>query len=75
MADTATIDELEGSDVGHEGDEGGNEEHRLARLLIGGRLRRRRLRRLLLAHLLHNKMEERTYGFHWKICISLLWEH
>jgi len=52
-------DLLKGADVEREGDEGGDEERRLVRMLIGGRIRRRRLRRLLLAHVLRNRMEER----------------
>ena len=53
MADTATIDELEGSDVDREGDEGGGEDRRLMRLLVaGGILRRRRRRAVGLARIL-----------------------
>jgi len=51
-ADTATLgQQLE------DGEHGGD-EHRLARLLIGGGVRRRRLRRLLLAHLLRSRAGE-----------------
>src|SRR5215475_3874384 len=57
--DTAILDRLfEQSDTEQEG-EGNDEEHRLARLLVGGRLRRRRLRRLMLAHLLRERVEDR----------------
>ena len=57
----------EGSEAEDEGDEGegasgeeeGGREHKIARLLIASRiLRRRRVRRALLAHLLREKREE-----------------
>jgi hypothetical protein len=50
-----------GGEEGEEGEEGASsEEHRLARMLIGvGMVRRRRLRRLILAHLLRDRFEER----------------
>jgi hypothetical protein len=55
----ATVDDLlEGVETEHEGEQGGDES-RLVRLLVGGRIRRRRLRRLLLAHILHDRMEDR----------------
>jgi len=52
-ADIANLGQLE------EDGEHGDEERRLARFLIGGSmLRRRRLRRLLLAHLLRSRAGE-----------------
>ena len=45
------------------GEEGGDQDRRLVRLLIGSRiLRKRRLRRLMLAHLLHERSEAEDEG-------------
>ena len=56
MSDATSVEDVE-ADVGQEtGEEGGSEK--LVRLLLGGRLRRnRRLRRLLFARLLKERME------------------
>jgi len=44
-------------------EEGGDQDRRLVRLLIGSRiLRKRRLRRLMLAHLLHERSEAEDEG-------------
>jgi hypothetical protein len=60
MNDTASLkelDEAEDSAVG--GDGGRNSAGRVVRLLVGGRIaKNRRLRRLLLAHLLKERMED-----------------
>ena len=58
-ADTASLNEL---DIEGEGEEWNEEERRLARLLIGGRMHRRRLRRLLLVYLLRERMDEGGEG-------------
>ena len=59
MTETAIMKDVDDTDDLEEGEEGGsNPERRLVRLLVGGRMRRnRRLRRLLLAHLLKERME------------------
>ena len=53
----------EGEEAFGEEEEGAGEEHRLARLLVGSRmLRRPRLRRLLVAHLLRERSEADDEG-------------
>jgi len=51
--------EEDDSDEGDFGEGGGSKEHRLVRALIGSRvLRKRRTRKMLLAHLLHERDED-----------------
>jgi predicted transcriptional regulator len=59
MNDTASVKDIDEVDGVEESEDGGNDPgRRLVRLLVGGRMRRNsRLRRLLLAHLLKERME------------------
>jgi hypothetical protein len=56
-------DGYEGDEGEDEEGEGGGDERQIVRLLVGGRmLRRRRLRKLVLAHLLRERGEEGYEG-------------